>query len=173
MYLTHLYDQDEELSAASYLIYGLQLLRCQVPKEQFLVQSKQSLSGWRRESPGKMRVPVPEEFIYDVATLALEENKIDMAMLLVIQLEGYLRPSEAITLTTEHVNSPQGRRYPHWSLIIAPSTLGQTTKTGQSDDSVLIGDLASNKWIRGCMLAWFPTRQNQLFPLSTPQSPYL
>ena len=163
-YLTHLYEEDAEITVASYLIYGLQLLRCKIPKEQFLVESKQSLAGWRRQSPGKMRIPVPEEFVYDLATLALEQRKLDLAMLLVIQFDGYLRPSEALTLTVQHLNRPQGKRYPHWSLIIAPSTLGQTTKTGKSDDSILLGDHSQNRWIRECLRLWSQTKTDRLFP---------
>jgi hypothetical protein len=163
-YLAHLYEEDAEITVASYLIYGLQLLRCKIPKEQFLVESKQSLAGWRRQSPGKMRIPVPEEFVYDLATLALEQRKLDLAMLLVIQLDGYLRPSEALTLTVQHLNRPQGKRYPHWSLIIAPSTLGQTTKTGKSDDSILLGDHSQNRWVRECLRLWSQTKTDRLFP---------
>jgi hypothetical protein len=36
-YITHLYGHDFDLSAATYTIYGLQLLRCNVAKEAFLV----------------------------------------------------------------------------------------------------------------------------------------
>ena len=32
-------------------------------------------------------------------------------------------------------------------MLIAPSTLGQQTKTGKSDDSVLIGDVKGTAWI--------------------------
>ena len=163
-YLAHLYEEDAEITVASYLIYGLQLLRCKIPKEQFLVESKQSLAGWRRQSPGKMRIPVPEEFVYDLATLALEQRKLDLAMLLVIQLDGYLRPSEAWTLTVQHLNRPQGKRYPHWSLFIAPSTLGETTKTCKSDDSILLGDHSQNRWIRECLRLWSQTKTDRLFP---------
>lgn len=163
-YITYLYDQDAELSEATYLVYGLQLLRCQEPKEQFLVGSKLALAGWRKQSPGAMRLPVPEEFIFDLGTLALEQGRVDIAVLLCIQYDGYLRPSEAITLTKEHVTSPQGRRYPHWGLIIAPSSLKETTKTGNSDDSILLADRPHNRWMRDCMRLYMKHVDAELFP---------
>ncbi|CAL1160571.1 unnamed protein product [Cladocopium goreaui] len=97
-------------------------------------------------------------------TLALEDDRIDLAMAMLIQFDGYLRPSECLSLTTDHVCWPQGRRYLHWALIIAPSTLQQTTKTGQSDDSILLGDRPHNGWIKECMRLFMKTVKYELFP---------
>lgn len=58
-----------------------------------------------------MRVPVPEEFIFDCGLLALEEKRVDIAMALSLQYDGYLRPSEVLGLTTRHIQAPAGRRY--------------------------------------------------------------
>lgn len=51
-------------------------------------------------------------------------------------------------------------------VTIAPSGLQQTTKTGKSDDSVLLGDLAHNSWLKQCLfeLRWPPT-----LPLHLPE----
>ena len=59
-YITYLYESEAELTKASYLIYGLQLLKCECPRDAFLVNAKQALSGWRKQNPGQMRIPVPE-----------------------------------------------------------------------------------------------------------------
>lgn len=148
MFLIHLQeDLDCEISASAYLAYGLQLLRCNTNKDDFLTESKEALKGWRKRRPGNMRLPVPEEFVFDLATLALDEGRIDIAMLLVIQMDAYLSPSEALDLTKNHLAAPNGRRYPFWDLVVAPADLGDQTKTGTSDNSVLLGDLTHNKWI--------------------------
>lgn len=94
-YLTQLFDTDAEMSKASYLIYGLQLLHCKVDKNAFLVSAKQALSGWRKRDPGQMRVPVPEEFLHDLMHLAIQDERLDVAMAMLIQYDGYLRPSKA------------------------------------------------------------------------------
>ena len=73
-----------------------------------------------------MRVPVPEEFLFDMGVLILEQKHFDVAITLIIQYNGYLRPSECLGLIIFHVNPPHG----HFSLIIAPATLGEITKTG-------------------------------------------
>ena len=163
-YITWLYDQDAELSVASYLIYGLQLLQCDVHKDSFLVNSKQSLAGWRKKEPGSMRVPVPEEFLFDAMDLALEQQKLDVAMAILIQYDGYLRPSECLTLTRDNVVAPQGKKYPHWAIIIAPSALHQTTKTGEADDSILLGDRPHNKWVGECLHLYLAHCGFELFP---------
>ena len=69
-----------------------------------------------------MRKPVPEEFIWDAATLAVEERRLDIVVALSIQYDGYLRPSECLSLTKEHVGFPQNKKYSHWPLVIAPSS---------------------------------------------------
>lgn len=112
-----------------------------------MTESKEALKGWRKRRPGSMRLPVPEEFVYDLATQALEEDRIDIAMLMIVQMDAYLRPSEALDLTKAHLASPNGRRYPYWGLVVAPADLGDQTKTGTSDNSVLLGDLTHNKWM--------------------------
>ena len=114
-YLHFLFDDDAELNEATYLVYGLQLLKCTVPKHDFLTVSKQSLSVWRKQQPGSMRVPVPEEFVFDLGQFALDNHRTDIAMMLAIQYDAYLRPSEALSLTKKHVGFPQGKRFPHWS----------------------------------------------------------
>ena len=88
----------------------------------------------------------------------------DIAMLMMVQYDGFLRPSEAVGLTVEHVVRPQGRRYPHWGLIIAPSTLKQMTKTGKTDDSILLGDQCHNKWLRECLRLWMDKVTVEVFP---------
>lgn len=164
-YITFLHYDGAELAEATYLVYGLQLLECNVSKEQFLVTSKSSLAGWRKLSPGTMRMPVPEEFLFDAGVLAIEEDRLDIAVAIALQLDGYLRPSECLGLDTSQVSAPQGRRYPHWAIVIAPAEKDQTTKTGKSDDSVLLGDRQHNQWVGSMMKLWLSSLQEgPLFP---------
>ena len=164
LYLTHLQeDLDSEVSAGSYLVYGLQLLRCSGPKASFLPDSKEALKGWKKRRPGSMRLPVPEEIVYDIATHAVETGRTDIAILLCVQLDTYLRPSEVLSITKDHLAPPRGRRYPFWGLIIAPSDLGAMTKTGTSDDSVILGDLKHNAWLGPLFTKFVKTAPYNLF----------
>lgn len=90
-----------------------------------------------------------------------------MAMALVLQMHCYLRPSECLGLTKEHVCFPAPGRYRKWGLLIAPSTLGQQTKTGKSDDSVLIGDVKGTAWVADVFALFMKGVEHFLFPSLT------
>ena len=106
--------------------------------------SQAKLSGvaqdesWEDEDASLRRVPM------GFGTLAVEEGRLDVAMNLTLQYDGYMRPSECLSLHSSQICPPAGKRYPHWAIVIAPSELDETTKTGTSDDSILVGDLSHN-----------------------------
>eukprot|EP00438_Fugacium_kawagutii_P026513 Skav230495 [mRNA] locus=scaffold2389:150110:150676:- [translate_table: standard] len=70
-----------------------------------------------------------------------------MALLILVQFDAYLRPSEALHLQVDHLVPPVGRRYSRWALIVHPSDLGERSKTGTSDDSVVLGDVSDRSWM--------------------------
>ena len=163
-YLTRLALEEEASPAVgSYLIYGLQLLRSTVPRHQFLPNAKEALAGWRKLAPGGMRLPAPEEFVFDFATLALEQKNIDIAFAIVLQYDTYIRPSECLNLTLANVGFPAGGRYDSWSLVLAPFELGSSTKTGSYDDSVLIADRPDRKWLKDAMKLYMKLVTSGLF----------
>ena len=67
-YLTHL--ALAQPSTGSYLVFGLQLLRCTVPRQSYLPNSKEALAGWKKLA----RLPAPEEFVMDFAYLAVDQG---------------------------------------------------------------------------------------------------
>ena len=87
-----------------------------------------------------MRLPVPEEVVFDLACQFRYGSPSSNALL-------YLTPSECIGLVRENVCFPAKGRYRKWGLIIAPEALGVRTKTGHFEDSVLIGDTNDTAWI--------------------------
>eukprot|EP00438_Fugacium_kawagutii_P033213 Skav219766 [mRNA] locus=scaffold4956:106246:106890:- [translate_table: standard] len=110
-------------------------------------------------------MPVPEEFLFDAGVLAIQEDRLDIAVAIALQLDGYLRPSECLGLDISQISPPQGKRYPHWGLVIAPSEKDQTTKTGKSDDSVLLGDRNHNRWLGNVLKLWIGSQTDgPLFP---------
>ena len=167
-YITFLQETEKrEVHQATYFVYGLQLLHCDVPRQFFLPNAKLALSGWKHQQPGSMRLPVPEEVVFDIAIYFLSLAEIEMAMALVLQMHCYLRPSECLGLTKEHVCFPAPGRYRKWGLLIAPSTLGQQTKTGKSDDSVLIGDVKGTAWVADVFALFVKGVEHFLFPSLT------
>lgn len=147
-YITHLQETEKrEVHQATYFVYGMQLLHCDGPKAFFLPNTKQALSGWKGQNPGRMRLPLPEEVVFDLACQFSQDDRPMLAMAVLLQSHCYLRPSECIGLTRENVCFPARGRYRKWGLIIAPQALGVTTKTGHFEDSVLIGDTSDTAWL--------------------------
>lgn len=168
LYMNYLHDELEmEPHHASYLIYGLQLLHNPGPKEQFLCRSKDSLAGWRKERPGRSRLPMPEECIWDVATALLDKARVDAAMAMVLQYHCYLRPSEVLGLTRDHVAFPSVGNYRKWGLIISPFDLGIASKNGAFDDAVVIADIPGFDWIGIAMGLYMKTVEHDLFAALT------
>ena len=159
----HYYHEDTEPNNCAYVIYGLQLLECKVPKNQFLPNAKETLNSWRRLKPGTMKLPVPEEIVYDVA-LHLGATNLDLCLLMLVQFDAYLRPSEALGLKVEHLVPPCGRRYSQWALVVHPSDMGEKSKTGTQDDSVVLGDLKDRKWMSRVAAHLSSHRRDFLFP---------
>ena len=91
-YLTQLALEDAVLpSEGACLVFGLHMLKCTVPKADFLPEAQEALAAWRKIAPGGMRLPVPEEFVFDMATLAIDEAHPDIAFAMALQLDTYLR----------------------------------------------------------------------------------
>ena len=163
-YVTQLYSHGLELSTASYLVYGLQLLECDVAKEDFC-SSVQTEPGWMAQGGPRWNAPSATRGIFvGCCNLGPWAGRLVIAVAIAIQYHGYVRPSECLTLTSQQIGRPQGRRYPHWSLVIAPSSLHQTTKTGKADDTVLLGDLPHNIWMKDVMQCWMLRHEGPLFP---------
>ena len=82
-----------------------------------------------------------------------------LGLAVLVQLDGYLRPSEVLSLTREHLVPPSGPRYPLWGIVVCLSELGERTKTGTTDDSIFIGDLSARSWMSpGLNLSYWRSR---------------
>ena len=110
-----------------------------------------------------MQLPVPEEIIFDVA-IQLSRTRLDLMCLLLLQFDACLRPSEAIELTWNNVVEPVGKRYPYYALILFPSEMQARSKTGKSDDSILVGDVRDRKWMSQVMDYLYNHSTDRLFP---------
>lgn len=141
-----LYDDGFSPSLGRCTFFGVRLLVLKTTRKDVLPQAMCSLKGWQARCSGRMRLPIPEALAYLVALNLLERNKRDSATAIVLQLEAYLRPSEAVNLAMCNILPPAplaGAAYARrWGLVIAPQATGQRTKTGHTDDSLLLADVA-------------------------------
>ena len=99
----------------------------------FLPNSKEALAGWKKLSPGSMRLPAPEEFVFDLA-LGIGQSLPKMMALVRLQFDCYLRPSEALALTKDRLIQPAGPRYPRWGIVVSLSQLAERPKSGSTDE---------------------------------------
>ena len=61
-----------------------------------------------------------------------------MAVLTVLLVDAYLRPCDAFPLTAGQLLPPAIGISPVWALLLHPSEFGQVSKTGESDDTILL-----------------------------------
>ncbi|CAE7381652.1 unnamed protein product [Symbiodinium microadriaticum] len=115
----------------------------------------------------KLKRTGPKEFVYDFANLALDEQQLEIAFAMIIQLDSYLRPSEGLGLRRTHIGFPAGGRYNEWSIAVAPFDLGTATKTGKYDDSVLVADKLDRAWLTEAMKLYMTKATDKLFPSLT------
>ena len=97
-----------------------------------------AVRAWRRLTPSRSRKPWPLMIGAAIAvTLALRQQP-DMAKFLLLGLGTYARPSELLGLRKQDVIPPVRGMSKYGAIIIAPEDVGQTTKTGETNDSVLL-----------------------------------
>ena len=117
-----------------------------------------SIDGWAKVRKEVERNPVPEEVLLWAGSWLLEHNFQDAAECLCLQLDCYLRPSEAVSLKKNQIFPPQPTAGPQyrsrWSLCLAPQELGVTTKTGHFDDTLTIGT-PNRLWVKDVVAALF------------------
>ncbi|CAK0801165.1 unnamed protein product, partial [Prorocentrum cordatum] len=116
--------------------------RSDIAKSARLVMAREAMKGWTRRFPGSSRHPWPLSVFFLFMTVFMKDKHIEAAVALAIQLDAYLRPSEICDLRWCSVVRPsssssrlaRGR----WAVVIGNSDLGETTKTGECDDTVVL-----------------------------------
>ena len=124
-------------------MYGLAWTRDWVIRApDFLPLAKKSLKGWSRLSPSMSRDPVPSEALVVLCLRLLDFGKIGgrAALLLLIAFDCYLRPSEALSLTTGCISAPSSKKYNHWVITVAPlrDESSRPAKNKEFDQSVIL-----------------------------------
>ena len=101
-----------------------------------------------------MRLLVLEDTAFDICDTMLANGDREAAAAAALQLDTYLRPSEAVFLKMANLLPPApaaGERFARaWGLVIAPQHLDERSKTGHTDDSLLVGDRAHG-WLRSLL----------------------
>ena len=105
-----------------------------------------ALAGWRKKCPSRSRSPLPLAFWTAIACNLAQRGFVRMAVLTLLLVDGYLRPCDAFPLTASQLLPPATGIARTWALLLFPSEIGATSKTGESDDTILL-DSAHLQWL--------------------------
>ena len=127
--------QEAEKVVAAVLHFNAAVSRAMVPRV------TKALRGFRKHSPPKSRVPMPEEIMAGVCAVLQAKKEKRMALAVATCFYTYLRPGEARKLLTCDLVRPPGgagEALQRWSLVVAPEERLEMSKTQTFDDTVLL-----------------------------------
>lgn len=149
-YFVALYDDGFGALEGRDTYYGFRLLRLRTVMRGILPISLASLKGWSRRAPNRMRLSAPEDVVLHIALQLVHNKHPLLAFAVCLQLDSYLRPTEVLTLRMGQVCPPApraGRRFARqWAIVLGMQEWGERTKSGSTDDSVLVAD-KSHEWL--------------------------
>ena len=140
LFFTDLCEDARPYNNASYCLYGWLCLKADedAADKALLNRARGALKGWRSRFPGSSRFPVALAVFDLFALFFCEIFEFEAAAAVIIQVDGYLRPSEAVDLIGADVIKPVPFLSAHvWGVILGNASQGKVTKTGQIDDTVL------------------------------------
>ena len=73
-----------------------------------------------------------------IATELIRAGRLQMAIWTLLSFTTYLRPTEMMRLRRKHIIPPIHGISSHWSVLVADAELNEVTKTGGSDESVVL-----------------------------------
>ena len=101
-----------------------------------------ALRSWRKNSPRRSRLPMPELYMWILAGAIGAAGEASMALYLAALFASYLRPSALLNMYCDDVVSPETADQGVVALLVSPIEKERSTKTGQYDETVLMdGDI--------------------------------
>ena len=178
-YVHSLYFNGEGIASARYALYGYahcHVLNMRDPKE--LALARKALAGYRAVAPDQQRDPCPWEAVLLIVAELVAQNDpvcLEAARASAISFEAYTRPSELLGTRCRDVILVEGStvvKYPSVCLRIAPFVpelhgVRRATKSGEYDDTVVLGDAVSQQANRG----WVATLVAALTRSKSPDDP--
>eukprot|EP00973_Karenia_brevis_P056653 7881225-Karenia_brevis.AAC.1 len=102
---------------------------------------KRAVNGARKMRPPMSRLGLVEAVWMAMIGAAESLGHHNFAMMIVVSVELYLRPSEAINALISDLAGPSGAKQlglEHFTLTLAPSNTLQRTTTGVQDDTLIV-----------------------------------
>ena len=114
--------------------------------EAHLPRTMRALKGWRRLTPSFSRKPLVWACWAALATELYRMGEPLLGVLVLISVEAYLRPSEALSLRPENFLAPTKQAVDHWVIILFPQAGMKRSKVGEADDTVAL-DSGRMEWM--------------------------
>lgn len=157
-YIGKLYFEGHNVAYARYAVCSVAWLLC-IPTRSAatFAQTKQALKGFQLLDPDRSRDPAPWEaclLISHYLGTKYGHDGLRGACASLLACDAYLRPGETLAVQRRHVVPPKSRRYPHWAIIICPSTEAKMSTNIEQDDTILIGvDVTERNFVCGILEA--------------------
>jgi hypothetical protein len=103
-----------------------------------LPRAMRCMRGWTRLMPGQSKSPWPWPVWFSLAGHAASGGNLRMGMAILIAVAGYLRVTELLNLTVGQLMKPSSLGVSSWSLFLHPIEKQVVSKTGQSDEAVVL-----------------------------------
>ena len=127
-------------------------------KKEPLPRADRAMCGWRRLTPGKMRLPIPRSVAGAIAGFMIDKGVPEMGIRVLLCFVAMLGPGECLRLAPWSIvaSAPGAEKaFDSWGLILNAADLGVPGKTGLCDELVPL-DLGS--WIHRPRAAVAQTR---------------
>lgn len=110
-------------------------------------RSWRALKGWMIKTPPRSRLPQPWMLWCGIMADLSQRGFRGMAVMLLLMVTCYLRPSDAMRMRHGDVVPPAHGVSRYWSLLLHRAEHGITSKTKTVDDSLLLDTPSTQPWI--------------------------
>ena len=137
-WMNYMYQQGHRAWKGERLIAGLPGLAAEFGKQgpRNLPRSHRALAGWRKRCPGHSRRPLSWPVWAAIACELCRAGEVLMGVMVLMSVLAYLRPSEALGLTSRSLLPPTAHGVKSWVVWLFPSEERQRSKTGEADDTI-------------------------------------
>lgn len=160
-YFNELYFEGYGHGVGRMILFGYIFLRCDDSVRHALPEARRTLAGWVKSAPGGVGLPIPMVAVELIAQRLVCLDLPRVAACILLQADLYARPSEMVDLLCAEVVPPNpmagGTMSREWAVQFFASDLDRgVSKTGSSDDTVLIG-ACGRTWLRQVIAALLET----------------
>ena len=139
-FFNHLVEEQEAAVEASTSLAAIVFFRPSVSARDF-TRVHRILRGMKRRHPDRSRLPLGDEVVAGLVAAMWAQGNRHAALAAYLCTVGYFRPGELCNILVGHVAPPAGGPQvglQAWSITVCPEEDQRTSKTGATDDTILL-----------------------------------